>query len=130
MAEFINDHKSENDIVIFGTEVMAAPLRGYYLRDMSCYSFRLKDDYIKERHWDYDRPAEIVSSPEDITRGQRDKKVWLLTGCWERDGTLDYSSRLAKKWISTYGTLLRSKAFDGIFVDLFTSDVEGEIYEN
>ena len=119
LAEFINNHKSENDIVIFGTEVMAAPLRGYYLKDIICYAFRFKNDYIEERHWDFDRPAEIINSPEDIARGQKDKRIWLLTGCWERDGRIDDSSRSAKRWVSRGGSFSKSKAFDGIFVDLF-----------
>ncbi|MBU4468466.1 MAG: glycosyltransferase family 39 protein [Candidatus Omnitrophica bacterium] len=120
LIEFINKHRNKDDILVFGTKVMRASIGCYYLRDMDSYFFIEERDYIMTHPVDYNfsKALTIIKSLEDM-QSQDIKKVWLLTGCWERDGRIDDSSRSAKRWVSRGGSFLKSKAFDGIFVDLF-----------
>lgn len=121
LAEFINSYKKEGDIIIFGTPAaIYVPLKFYYLRDMKFYFFMAEADYghIVRYSEDY---YKVIDLREDMSK-QKVKRAWLLRSSWERDGTQDYYSESAKRWMLNYGRALKTNIFDGIFVDLFSVD--------
>jgi len=47
------------------------------------------------------------------------KRVWLISSSWTRNGILDLHVQSVREWLRAHYSLLDSREFDGIYVELF-----------
>jgi len=51
------------------------------------------------------------------------KRIWLISSSWEKDGNLTLHSEAVRKWLRDRYKLLDTKVFNGIFIDLYSGEI-------
>ncbi|MBU4148834.1 MAG: glycosyltransferase family 39 protein [Candidatus Omnitrophica bacterium] len=96
-VDYIKNNWQENDIIVHG-HTSTRPSFWYYL----------------ER---YDLKQDTKNSPDY-------QRIWLVSSSWPRDGKLENHTSLLKSRLDSFYEKVKSKEFDGIFVDLYTKDTK------
>ena len=145
-ADYIDKRFAKGDIIGFSEPSSFA--LSYYIRELinrekiEVFSFVIKSKLgpywrgigERERYGIYfkggmpfrDRQISVVILDEKVSskkfEGYNFKRLWLISSSWARDGILDLHAQSVREWMRIHYSILESREFDGIFVDLYCSN--------
>lgn len=134
-VRFILNQKQDQDIIAITNEGIVVPF-GYYLEvnpvhenirfPQLIYSFFCRDNL--DTYWadvhdlDKNRKKDMlvdISNANDVSAISVYRRIWLVSGSWARDYTLDNNSIAVRDWMSNKYNCTFEQWIDGILIGLY-----------
>ena len=120
IAKFIKDKYRKDDIIAFSNPQYKMLLEYYLGEDYPYHYFIIpfaQDKYWRDRILARKRSKHVI----DLSRVENlpDKKIWLISGDWSRDGKLDKNSRAVKSYLNKLYTQRLDIIIEGTRIALY-----------
>jgi len=125
-AQYLKENIRSNDIIAYANS-HSKVLEHYYANDSIVHRFFFipssLDRYTMKS---IQRDEKGGWNAIDLSKGilqYNFKRIWLVTGSWERVGKIDQNSAAVKEYLEKYYTPVQKKDFEGMYLELYESNV-------